>query len=70
MSVGYESQVFAICDACNASEFSSVCRLAEFKGTLRSKGWTIGKNTICPECNEKRMQKRTARKEKTHENRA
>ena len=58
MGVGYESQVYAVCDICGDSECSSMYRLAEFKELLRAKGWTIGKKTICPACNKKRVKGR------------
>lgn len=57
MSVIYESQVYAACDVCGANEASSVYTLAKFKQILRHEGWTIGKNTICPICNEMRIRK-------------
>lgn len=60
MPVGYESQTYASCDICHVDEFSSVLTLADFKKILRREGWTIGKKTICPECNEQRKQMRNS----------
>ena len=54
MGVGFESQVYAQCDVCYTDEISSTRTLAEFKKLLRVEGWTFGKNTLCPECNERR----------------
>lgn len=62
MGVGFESQVFANCDICHCDEFSSTRTLADFKRVLRLEGWTFGKKTICPECNEKRRKMRATLK--------
>lgn len=60
MSVGYEAQTYAMCDMCNVCEVSSLYTLAIFKQRLRLEGWTFGKKTICPECNERRKRLRNS----------
>lgn len=60
MGIGRESQVVASCDICYVHELSSIHTLADFKTKLRNEGWTIGKKTICPECNERRKQLRNS----------
>lgn len=54
MGWGYERQVYAECDICHDSEVSSIRTMAELKKLLRVEGWTFGKKTLCPECNERR----------------
>lgn len=53
MSVIYECQAHAECDRCHDWEATQTMRLADFKKYLRSIGWCIGKETLCPRCNGK-----------------
>lgn len=51
MGVKTESQVFAECDRCSAYAMTSIHNQTEFKKYLRTVyGWSIGKETLCPEC--------------------
>ncbi len=61
MSVKHESQVYANCDMCGENTASSFYTLAEYKSVLRSKGWMVGKRTLCPACNAERKARREQR---------
>ena len=67
MGVGFESQVFASCDLCGVDEFSSTRTLSDFKDMLRREGWSIGRKTICPECNARRKAMRQSMEKMQHE---
>lgn len=57
MSVGVESQCYAVCDICGKTETDALVLMAYFKMELRSNGWSLGKQTKCPECKMKERKK-------------
>jgi len=54
MPIVFESQIHCSCDQCGERWASQIVTMNEAKEHLRSKGWSIGKSTYCPDCNPKR----------------
>lgn len=50
MSVGVESQCYAVCDICGKTETDAMVLMVMFKRELRLRGWSLGERTKCPEC--------------------
>lgn len=63
MAINFESQVYAECDRCRASEARQTS-VADMKRILRLEGWSIGKRVLCPEC---RLREAKEKKEGKHQ---
>lgn len=59
MSVGVESQCYAVCDICGKTETDAMVLMVRFKRELRLRGWSLGEQTKCPECRAKMERERT-----------
>jgi len=60
MSVGAASQCYVVCDICGKTETAAMVLMVMFKRELRSKAWSLGEQTKCPECRAKRMEQQNA----------